>query len=338
MQLGLGNSLVMRNRPSGSSAPTVAPVLLAYPSDYVVNLNWSHSDMTDSPGFGYSVYRRVDGGSWDFRGDTSDDFWVENPSNYIEEGFFEFKVVPFNNFGTGPDSNIADVTLVWVDPLAGYTFVLRLQTHRGDGVPYGLFQDAAGTVPATSDGHPVGCWKDLISGSGLAAVQANAPKRPTLRFSSGLPFVSFDGVDDMTVVTGFVASEVSTILTRMLLTKETFCKPWSHPSVQHVSSYVNDDAVHFMSGSMNGPQWNVDALNTATHHCYYNGAGSYRYVNGDNLATGNPGSGTPLGSLTLSDTTGGVPAATMDMSFFAVSAGQLAEPATLHAYLESLQP
>lgn len=226
----------------------------------------------------------------------------------------------------------------WVDPLAGYTFALRLQTHRGDGVPLGLFQDAAGTIPAMVDGDPVGCWKDRISGSGLQAVQATATMRPTLRFSGGLPYVSFDGVDDSLVVTGFVAAEVSTILTRMLLTKETFCKPWSHPSVQHVSSYVNDSAEHFMSGSMNGPSWTVDGLNTATHHCYYNGASSNRFVDGAGPITGNPGSGTPLGSLTLSDTTGGVPAATMDMSFFAVAAGQLAEPGTLHAYLATLQP
>lgn len=84
----------------------------------------------------------------------------------------------------------------WVDPLAGITFALRLQTHRGDGVPLGLYQDAACTVPATEDGDPVGGWRDELSGSGLVAEQSVSTKRPTLRFAGGIPVLEFDGVDD----------------------------------------------------------------------------------------------------------------------------------------------
>jgi hypothetical protein len=90
----------------------------------------------------------------------------------------------------------------WVDPLAGITFALRLQTHRGDGVPYGLYQDTACTIRATADGHSVAAWRDEISGSGLVAIQGTSTKRPTLRFSGGIPWLDFDGVDDALYVVG----------------------------------------------------------------------------------------------------------------------------------------
>lgn len=101
-------------------------------------------------------------------------------------GWNAFKRGAFGEAGAAP----------WVDPLAAYTFALRLQTHRGDGVPVGLFQDAAGTVPATADGDPVGCWKDVLGAGLLSATQSVSTQRPTLRFRSGIPTLAFDGVDD----------------------------------------------------------------------------------------------------------------------------------------------
>lgn len=89
-----------------------------------------------------------------------------------------------------------------VDPLAGIDFVLRLQTHRSDNVPFGLYQDTACTIPAVADGDPIGGWKDEISGSGLIAVQSVADKQPTLRYTSGKPVVRFDGVDDTMQISG----------------------------------------------------------------------------------------------------------------------------------------
>lgn len=94
----------------------------------------------------------------------------------------------------------------WVDPLAGIAFALRLQTHRGDGVPLGLYQDLDELVPATEDGDPVAVWRDELSGSGLAATQSVSTKRPTLRFTGGIPWLEFDGVDD------FLAGDLPGIL------------------------------------------------------------------------------------------------------------------------------
>lgn len=89
----------------------------------------------------------------------------------------------------------------WRDSLAGIPFALRLQTHRGDNIPLGLYQDAACTIPAVTDGDPVGGWRDEISGSGLVAVQSISTQRPTLRFRSGVPVLEFDGVDDFLSLT-----------------------------------------------------------------------------------------------------------------------------------------
>jgi primosomal replication protein N len=83
------------------------------------------------------------------------------------------------------------------DPLSGVPATLRLQTHRGDGVPVGLYKDTSCTIPATSEGDAIAAWRDEISGSGLTAVQSVTTRRPTLRFVSGKPVVRFDGVDDL---------------------------------------------------------------------------------------------------------------------------------------------
>lgn len=60
-----------------------------------------------------------------------------------------------------------------------------------------LFQDAAGSTPATSDGHPVGRWEDL-SGGARHLTQGTATARPTLKLAvaAGRNVVLFDGVDD----------------------------------------------------------------------------------------------------------------------------------------------
>ncbi len=60
-----------------------------------------------------------------------------------------------------------------------------------------LFQDSAGTVPATADGDPVGYWGDK-SGNANHATQATAAARVTLKLAvqNGLPVLRFDGADD----------------------------------------------------------------------------------------------------------------------------------------------
>lgn len=58
-----------------------------------------------------------------------------------------------------------------------------------------LFQDAAGTIPVTAAGQPVGLMRDK-SGRGNHATQATATSRPILQTESGRWYLAFDGVDD----------------------------------------------------------------------------------------------------------------------------------------------
>lgn len=56
---------------------------------------------------------------------------------------------------------------------------------------YGVYQDSAGTIPATLLGDPVGCWKTR-GGSVLSAVQTVTGLKPVV----GIDGITFDGVDD----------------------------------------------------------------------------------------------------------------------------------------------
>ena len=58
-----------------------------------------------------------------------------------------------------------------------------------------LFQDAAGTVPVTADGDPVGLMRD-VSGNGIDMSQASADARPLYRTDGARHWLSFDGVND----------------------------------------------------------------------------------------------------------------------------------------------
>jgi hypothetical protein len=63
-----------------------------------------------------------------------------------------------------------------------------------------MYQDAAGTVPVTAAGQPVGLMKDK-SGRNNHARQTNSASRPILRqnATTGAYYLAFDGVDDFLV-------------------------------------------------------------------------------------------------------------------------------------------
>lgn len=63
-----------------------------------------------------------------------------------------------------------------------------------------LFQDTGLATPVTTNGNPIGGWRD-ISGSGKTLTQGTAAAQPTYSTGSapsGLPTASFDGGDVMT--------------------------------------------------------------------------------------------------------------------------------------------
>lgn len=76
-----------------------------------------------------------------------------------------------------------------------------------------LFQDAAGTIPVTAAGQPVGMMMRNKSGRGNHATQATATSRPLLQTESGKWYLAFDGVDDGLFTSGNVDFTVTNKMT-----------------------------------------------------------------------------------------------------------------------------
>lgn len=74
-----------------------------------------------------------------------------------------------------------------------------------------MFQDAAGTVPVTGAGQPVGLMLDK-SGRGNHARQTVSASRPILQrnATTGAYYLEFDGVDDRLVTSSFPAMGLAT--------------------------------------------------------------------------------------------------------------------------------
>lgn len=122
----------------------------------------------------------------------------------------------------GPRTGLTASIISSGDPLAGIPLVLRLQSHNfqpaSSGTlasiqainpsataayaPFGLFQDAACTVPAVNWGDPIGGWKDMFTAGNPVASQSNAMERPLLKFSSNgdpwFPYLDFLGTSSLT--------------------------------------------------------------------------------------------------------------------------------------------
>lgn len=64
-----------------------------------------------------------------------------------------------------------------------------------------LFQDAAGTIPVTASGQPVGKMLDK-SGNNNHATQSLSAARPTYQTNGTLHWLNFDGVDDHLLLIG----------------------------------------------------------------------------------------------------------------------------------------
>lgn len=109
MSLALGASLpAVAFASAGLTPPSLAPVLTADVASmsYTVNLEWTPSNKTDSPGFSYQLYTSRDGVS--FNADiTTNGLFYDYVVSIGEEGSWYFKIVPLNDAGNGSESNVA---------------------------------------------------------------------------------------------------------------------------------------------------------------------------------------------------------------------------------------
>lgn len=72
------------------------------------------------------------------------------------------------------------------DPLYGFVWSREYMMHNGGKVPKYLFQDKAGTIPATKEGDPVAFWGDSMGGPPIIG-------DAVLRFgNNGVPAVSLE--------------------------------------------------------------------------------------------------------------------------------------------------
>lgn len=113
MSLALGVTLpAVAFASAGLTPPSVAPVLAASvgSGSYMVNLEWTASNKTDSPGFMYAVASSRDGSTFN-RDFFTNSLYYDYSVSTGDEGTWYFKVIPLNNAGDGPESNVVTVTV-----------------------------------------------------------------------------------------------------------------------------------------------------------------------------------------------------------------------------------
>jgi hypothetical protein len=115
IRIGLGLHLTTFPLTSGGTVPnlppSVAPILAgsAEPGSMIVNLSWTASNRTTSPGFEYDIYSNGGaGGIFTLLDSTTALFY--NHDTTPTSGSWEFYVKPVNDYGEGPSSNTVDVT------------------------------------------------------------------------------------------------------------------------------------------------------------------------------------------------------------------------------------
>lgn len=111
--------------------------------------------------------------------------YVSNGCEPITHGSYDFAAwKPLNLFDAGQYG-------IWFDPSDLTT----------------LFQDAAGAIPVTGDGQPVGLMLDK-SGNNYHAVQSSAANRPTYKTSGGKHWIQFDGLKSHMIVAHPIPTDV----------------------------------------------------------------------------------------------------------------------------------
>lgn len=141
-----------------------------------------------------------------------------------------------------------------LDYILGYNYVSlnyiinKLFNNSEQGVVFDfndlstMFQDAAGTIPVTGVGQPVGKVLDK-SGRGNHATQTTSAKRPILQknATTGAYYLQFDGVDDFLVTNSIDLSVINKISMFSCIKKVT-----------DVDALIFETSANFNSNGANG--------------------------------------------------------------------------------------
>jgi len=200
-----------------------------------------------------------------------------------------------------------------------------------------LFQDSAGTTPATADNDVVGCMSDK-SGNGYHAVQVTTANKPLLKLAqqNGKSVVRFDGVNDnMLANFGATISQPGTLLfafnpkgssANYLCDGVSPLYRWALYSIGGVHMYAG-------TGFSTGFGWPSQmAIATAV----FNGASSIARRNGAQTASGNAGTNSLTGLTIAGRVEPGSPL-TVDIAELLLYTGALSTPniEALEAYLNA---
>ncbi len=158
-----------------------------------------------------------------------------------------------------------------------------------------LFQSSDGTLPATSDGDPLGFWADK-SGSSRNAIQTDGTKKPLVRKNilNGKSGIRADGVNDYLLISssGITSSGFTHYIACRFLTVSGDQRIiWGATDSGNFDVYNSKFNMYAGSPGLVGVG---TALANTAYLCvtYYNGASSSLKVN-NNTYNGNPGSNYP---------------------------------------------
>lgn len=200
--------------------------------------------------------------------------------------------ITLDEIPNGVTASAVTSNTIAVDPLAGLNFAVRLQTHNGNNVPLGLWQDVAMTIPATQDFDPVAAWSDELSTSGEVLPQEDTNKQFTLIYEGGVPTMGSDGVDDFlaSAPLGAALSQPTTIFalaknTDTLGSNRQIFSGKSDFARQVLYNDSGNDSIY--AGSVLGAAGTVEEWHVWA--AIFNGASSILRIDGVQVASGNAG-------------------------------------------------
>lgn len=230
------------------------------------------------------------------------------------------------------------------DPI-GYlnsTFLVRLQTHLpGSKTPIGMFQDVAGTIPATQAGDKVRFWTSVqgVDSGGLLAFFEATNAAPTLQFVNGYPVVRGNGTNSILTCSGTLIPMSMFAVAKGAHDGAAFgrlaCDPTGNSGVNDDSFAPNEWAYRF-----NGTQYLI-AMTTGYDALGMQGAvgNTQTSINGV-ITTRADGSMADTGNWTLFNVTGGGQAMPGDIVsvIFGSQAYNPTDWAAIDNYQTSLKP